>query len=77
MDIISGIFRLIGIAGVVVIVVGLLGYGVFWALTRWLDSLEETVSDDDPGYDPDPPNGEITTIKNPDALEVSGFSFAI
>jgi len=67
MDIIDLIFRLIGIAGVIIVIMAFIGCGFLWALTRNTQSEEID-------YDPDDPDpGE--TIKIPDKYR--GFSSTI
>ncbi len=73
MDVLGVILKFIGVAGVVIIIVALLGYVV---LCSWTRDMEEDVEvDDDPDDDPDPGESNVI-VKNPDTLKVSGFSFA-
>ncbi len=71
MDFLNEIFRLIGVAGVVIILMAFIGYGVLCSWTR--DAEESDEVDDSPDDDPDP--GESNTIvKIPDTSVVSGIS---
>jgi hypothetical protein len=67
MDVILTILNLIGIAGVVIIILGIFGYIVLHNLTTY--KLNRVSNDTDDDTDPD---GGMAILKTPDTAEVSG-----
>ncbi len=72
MDILAIFLKFIGVAGVVIIIIAFIGYGVLCLWTRDMEEDIEIDNDPDPYDDPDP--GESNTIiKIPITLKVTGI----
>jgi len=74
MDIIDIVLKFIGVAGVVIIIMALFGYGVLCSWTHDTKEGVEVDDDPDPCNDPDPGEPNII-IKIPITLEVIGIFF--